>query len=130
MLFRSNNRPVPITDLRPDLPPALVAVMDKLMATKPQERYQTGNEASEALSALLRPRKAGLAAARPEPAAVATSPEPAPPPKVVTVRPEYPGWFRPLASLAESRPGIALTCVLATIASAVAVGFVLGRLLR
>jgi serine/threonine-protein kinase len=129
---RINNRPVPITDLRPDLPPTLVAVMDKLMATKPQDRYQTGNEAAEALGALVRPRRAGHAPPKvvTEAAPPAAGPAPPPPPEIVKVTPQYPRWFRPLASLAESRPGVALTCILATIASVAAVGFVLGRLLR
>ncbi|HEY2157682.1 MAG TPA: serine/threonine-protein kinase [Isosphaeraceae bacterium] len=131
---RINNRPVPITDLRPDLPPTLVAVMDKLMASKPPDRYQTGNEAAEALNALLaRPRKAGHAQPRAEPEAAApaaTSPATPPPPQVVTVTPEYPRWFRPLASLAESRPEVALTCIVAAMAGVAGLGFALGWLLR
>ena len=54
---RISGRPTPITDHRPDLPPSLIAVMDKLMASKPADRYQTGQEAADALSALVRPRK-------------------------------------------------------------------------
>ena len=47
---RINNRPVPITDLRPDLPSSLITVLDKLLANKPQDRYQSAGEAADALS--------------------------------------------------------------------------------
>jgi eukaryotic-like serine/threonine-protein kinase len=133
---RINNRPVPITDLRPDLPSSLVVVLDKLLATKPQDRYQTAGEAADALSALVKPKKSpatGTAApAAPpvakkpptEPSAEPRQPEvpsPPPPPVIVTVRPKYPAWFLPLANLAEKNPTAALL-VLTT-------GFLIGGLI-
>lgn len=130
---RINGRPVPITDLRPDLPSSLVAVLDKLMASKPQDRYQSGKEASDALSALIRSRRS-TAAAAPKPAPEPAPPRPEPPaPVVVPVTEpiqEGPGWFRPLARLARSRPGLALAAVIGGLVGAAGVGFVLGRLVR
>ena len=38
---RANGHPIPITDLRPDLPPRLVEVLDKLLANRPEDRFQT-----------------------------------------------------------------------------------------
>lgn len=144
---RINNRPVPITDLRPDLPSSLVNVLDKLLANKPQDRYQTAGEAAEALQALVRPRRPAnistAAASAPghvaekKPASEAPTevmtpslPRQLPPPVVVTVRPAYPGWFRPMAHLAESRPGLALAATLGGLVLALASGLGLGWLWR
>jgi formylglycine-generating enzyme required for sulfatase activity/serine/threonine protein kinase len=41
--------PAPIEQLRPDLPPALAAIVRKLMAKQPEERYQTPAELVAAL---------------------------------------------------------------------------------
>jgi serine/threonine-protein kinase len=49
---RASGRPVPVTNLRPDLPAQLVAVLDKLMADRPEDRFQTAAEAAQALQAL------------------------------------------------------------------------------
>src|SRR4029077_11364204 len=38
---RINGRPVPLTDILPDAPRRLVETMDRLMANKPQDRYQS-----------------------------------------------------------------------------------------
>ena len=61
--------PVPITDLRPDLPPSLVRVLDKLLARRPEDRFQTAAEAANALLAI----QGGLAEIR--------TPSPGPPPE-------------------------------------------------
>lgn len=135
---RINNKHIPITDHRPDLPSSLVHVLDKLLATRPQDRFQTAGEAAEALQALVRPRKPATASppprkATPEPAPEPRPPEPAAPPPspvVVTVRPDYPAWFRPLAGLAEHRPASALMAVTAGLAATLLAGFALGWLLK
>ena len=132
---RINNKHVPITDLRPDLPSSLVHVLDKLLANKPHERFQTGDEAAEALNALIRPKKPAAHAPAPKKATPEPSVEPAPvgpPPEpiVVEVRPEYPNWFRPLANLAEHRPAAALLTILGALAGTTAAGFGLGWLLK
>jgi serine/threonine protein kinase len=52
---RINGRPVPIGEIRPDLPPNLVKVLNKLLARRPEDRFQTGAEAAEALRASTSP---------------------------------------------------------------------------
>jgi serine/threonine-protein kinase len=138
---RITGRPTPISDYRPDLPPSLVQVLDILLASRPQDRFQSGLEVAEALQGLPilagpaprgslpagpaprrccpsgpAPRRSsrptGPAPRRPWPpraagdSAVAPAPRvPAPArptPGVAPARPEYPGWFRPLARLAEA----------------------------
>ncbi len=49
---RAHGKPIPVTDLRPDLSPRLVGVLDKLMANRPEHRFQTAAEAAEALKAV------------------------------------------------------------------------------
>jgi serine/threonine-protein kinase len=46
---RAAGNPVPVNDLRPDLPAPLVEVLAKLMANRPEHRFQTAAEAAEAL---------------------------------------------------------------------------------
>lgn len=57
--LRIANKPTPIRDYLPDLPSRVVAVMDKMLATNPDDRFQTGAEASEALLNLLRKKRKG-----------------------------------------------------------------------
>jgi serine/threonine-protein kinase len=38
------NEPTPLNEIRPDLPPALCALIHKMMAKKPEDRFQTGRE--------------------------------------------------------------------------------------
>jgi serine/threonine-protein kinase len=45
--------PVPLEALRPDLPPALIALVQKMMAKKPGERYQTAGEILHDLKPLM-----------------------------------------------------------------------------
>ena len=60
LMFRiANEPPTDIVSLRPDLPPALVAVLDKAMAKDADQRYQTGDE----FAAALRAASAGVAVA-------------------------------------------------------------------
>ncbi len=145
---RINNRHVPITDLRPDLPPSLVAVLDRLLATKPQDRFQTAGEAAEALQSLVKPKKTSTlpspappprkSAAEPAPAPAPSTeprsadqaPAPPPPPVIVTVRPTYPSWFRPLAGLAEHKPAAALLTILGAIIASLGAGFAAGWFLK
>jgi serine/threonine-protein kinase len=109
---RINGKPVPLREVKPDLPAKLVQVIDTLMANRPSERYSDASEAADALRALLG-----------KPASRATKPVPAPPippppatvVKVVEKRPEYPSWFSPLARTAEDSPGSALALVLGTL---------------
>jgi serine/threonine-protein kinase len=50
LMFRIANEPATdILSVRPDLPPALVAVLDQAMAKDADQRYQTGDEFAAAL---------------------------------------------------------------------------------
>lgn len=139
---RLNGRPVPITDVKPDTPPALVRVLDRLLANKPADRFQSAEETAEALQAVNRP-KPRAAAVRVEPKPTPVAPGPAPvevkPAPAVSVPapsrpekkpPQYPRWFRPLASLAERKPALALCVLLALAAVPFGAGILVGRLLE
>jgi serine/threonine-protein kinase len=55
---RARGSPVPITDFRPDLPAELVGVLNRLMANRPEHRFQTAAEAAQALQEVARHGKA------------------------------------------------------------------------
>ncbi len=50
-LLRHRNDPPRLDEKRPELPPAVVAVVHRLMAKRPEDRYQTPAEAAAALAA-------------------------------------------------------------------------------
>jgi serine/threonine-protein kinase len=133
--MRLGGKPIPIVDYLPELPSGLVQVLDRLMANKPQDRFQKAEDAADALQALLRPRVrpassvalptrkanpgSGSASSDPEP----VRPSPGPAVTEVAPVPEYPRWFRPLATLAERRPRVALLTLVGVLAAAWASGF-------
>ncbi len=128
---RIGGRPAPITEIRSDLPPGYVQVLDKLLAHKPQDRFQTAAEAAEALQSLTRPRVRTFS--RPsskEPGPPASPPAAVAPPVMVMVRPVYPAWFKPVAALAEENPSAALLVTLALAVALFASGFGLASLIR
>jgi formylglycine-generating enzyme required for sulfatase activity len=49
LLKHQLHQPVPVEQLRPDVPPSVAAVVRKLMAKKPADRFQTPAELAEAL---------------------------------------------------------------------------------
>jgi serine/threonine-protein kinase len=55
---------IPITALRPDLSPRCAAVLDKLLARSPGDRFQTADETAAALSELAEPTADGAAACK------------------------------------------------------------------
>jgi serine/threonine protein kinase/WD40 repeat protein len=57
LLRHQTEEPEPIAALRPEVPAALVAVVQKLMAKKPEERYQSPAEVAAVLDHLLRTGK-------------------------------------------------------------------------
>lgn len=139
---------VPIREVRPDVPEGLVKVLEVMMASKPSDRYQKAGEAGQALQALLKPRSggrkvatkpagvekasqqgnAGGAAAAAAPMArplVSTEPLARP----VAAEMSFPGWFRPLARVAERAPGVALVVLMGLVAAGFAAGFVAARLM-
>ena len=71
---RITGQAVPISEVRPGLPPRLVQSIEKLMATNPDDRYQTADEAAAALRSLLRPKNAPPG--RSAPTVAATAPVP------------------------------------------------------
>lgn len=130
MGLRISGRPVPITQVMPGLSPAMVRVIEKLIAHKPQDRFQSASEAAEALQALTRPRSRP-APIRPTPAeppqaspAIPVAAEPV----ILRVEPAYPGWFKPLARFTESRPKLALLMGLLATASVFGAGVLAGVL--
>ncbi len=152
---RISGRHVPITEHLPDLPPAVVRVMDKMMAHKPHERYAGAAEAAEALRALLRPRSgssrpkadsrdgSSASAARPpsDPSAPASATTPlsaepvgggSPPaePTIIRVQPDYPRWFAPAARFAETQPGLALATAIVAAWLTFAAGFLAGFVMK
>jgi eukaryotic-like serine/threonine-protein kinase len=76
---RITGKAIPISQVRPGLPPRLVQAIEKLMATNRDDRYQTADEAAAALRSLLRPKN--LPADRPAPTVAAVAPVPEPVPK-------------------------------------------------
>jgi WD40 repeat protein/tRNA A-37 threonylcarbamoyl transferase component Bud32 len=63
LLKHQMQEPAPLEELRPDVPPAVAAVVRRLMAKRPADRYQTPAEAAEALAGV--PGAAGPAPADP-----------------------------------------------------------------
>jgi serine/threonine-protein kinase len=147
---RLSGKPVPITEHIPDLPASAVRVIDKLMAPKPQDRYSSALEASEALQSLLRPRgrssppssraplsptpahtgKTTVSTSTPPDSLPATSPGDSAQLLVALPRPRYPRWFNPLADFAEHKPTGALISLIATVALVFGAGLGLGYLLK
>jgi serine/threonine-protein kinase len=139
--MRLSGRPVPITEHLPDVPPSLAQIIDKLLAQRPQDRFQSGEEVADAFQSLLRPRsrppssgEGPVRKASPATNAKTPVPEPSAPAAaaaaVVRRSPTYPRWFRPLATLAERKPRLALLALLGALAAAMGSGFGLAFLLR
>ncbi len=133
---RINGKPRPIAELVPDIPPDLAEVMGSLLANKVHDRFQTAMEAAQALASLLPGREVATAGRREPsrelkasalPSPAASSPSEPVPPEIVEVRPEYPGWFRPLADLAERSPAGAAVTVGVALLGTFAAGFALAR---
>ena len=64
---RITGQAVPLNEVRPGLPPRLIQAVEKLIATNPDDRYQTADEAAAALRSLLRPK--GASPGQPAPTA-------------------------------------------------------------
>ena len=151
---RISNPPTPLLQVRPDLPPQFVRAMDKLLAVKPRERFQSAKEAAEALQSLLKKKPSSGGAARRPPASPAAPASPevgvekaadpaqaflaslgpagtpdavqAPsPPRVIIRDPTYPVWFKPLAKLVERRPLVGLAAVSVLLALAAVAGYLI-----
>src|SRR5262249_55839575 len=55
LIKRIRERPVPISDVRPNLPRGVVNVVDRLLATRPEDRFGSAAELAEALESFLPP---------------------------------------------------------------------------
>jgi serine/threonine-protein kinase len=89
LYYHRNNEPQPIEQLRPDVPPELGAVLRKMMAKRPEDRYATAAGAADALKPFC--QKAATVPAM-------TTPAPAPWPQPATVGgPPIPGGSASLA---------------------------------
>ena len=134
---RINGKPAPIAELVADLPAGLPEVMSRLLSNKPSDRYQTAQEVAQALQELLpsngegtSKRVSGASSAREssdsfpsgasQSALVDLGPRES---DYVEVRPDYPGWFRPLAELAEGSSAGALFVMVLCLFTAFAAGF-------
>ena len=53
MVKRMKEPPIPITDVRKDLPVPLVAVIDRLLCLRPEDRFSSADEVAEELEILL-----------------------------------------------------------------------------
>jgi eukaryotic-like serine/threonine-protein kinase len=106
---RIRERHVPITDVRPGLPYRLVAIVDRLLEARPDDRFGSAAEAAEALEALIPPsgRSERGTSAKPgtkKPAAVGES---------LPAEPEAPDWsliesaLRPRVSGTREAPRLA-----------------------
>ncbi len=49
LILHQTRKPEPISSLRSDVPPGFVAILEKMMAKQPEDRYQTPHELSEVL---------------------------------------------------------------------------------
>jgi serine/threonine-protein kinase len=71
MLRHLQQEPRPLRELRPDVPPAVAAVVHRLLAKRPEDRYQTAGE----LAAVLASAAAGDSQAACRPAAPPPAPD-------------------------------------------------------
>ncbi len=55
LVKRIREKHVPIRDVRPDLPYGLAAIVDRLIALRPDDRYGSAAEVAEALEGMIRP---------------------------------------------------------------------------
>jgi serine/threonine-protein kinase len=138
--------PVPITDLLPELPSAVVQVLEKLLARRPEDRFETAAEAAEALRALLQGGRSGAPAGPPAPTPTPPGPlKSSPGPAAPSESPSDPADWSPssapsnrpsadstsvhsLMNLVERSPRIVLATLLAVLIAAFLAGFTLGRL--
>jgi serine/threonine-protein kinase len=130
---RITGKHVPIASVKPDTPPKLIAVMDRLLANRPSDRFETAAEAAEALKAVFsKPAPVISRAAQDTERAFVVAPPARPQPpqiKYVHVKPSYPAWFQPIARLAEKSAAGAFLLLLGLLLLAFGAGVVIGYLI-
>jgi hypothetical protein len=103
IIGRLTGKGVPISEFRPDLPPRLVQTIEKLMATNPDDRFQTAEEAATTLRSLLRPKSASRTAPGVEAITAPTDAGAAIPPAVPAPVSDSPAKITPVTP-AQLRP--------------------------
>ncbi len=78
LVARLTGKSIPINEVLPGLHPRLVQMIEKLMATNPDDRYQTADEAATAMRSLLRPKNAQASGSASTVPPIASVPEPVP----------------------------------------------------
>jgi serine/threonine-protein kinase len=130
---RIKESPAPAAELRPDIPPGLAEVLDRMLGVRPEDRFATAEEAARALGALETPDRPARAPIGPAeavlPPSIAGSSDistsgiersPSSTEGVVDARPST--WLRFLEMLSDRDPAwVILICVLALLAA-----FILG----
>ncbi len=140
---RINGKPLPIRELVEGVPAHVAEVMSRLLANRPNDRYQSAQDVADALHEYLptngkRPVAIGgssraigsedgsFPSGMSQSALMGAIPEP----EYVEVRPDYPAWFGPLAELAETSPWGAFFAVALCLFTAFGVGFAASFLIR
>ena len=80
IVARITGNAVPISEVRPGLPIRLIETIEKLMATNPDDRYQTAGEAADALRSMLRRKNSAPSSSAPTVPVQAVAPKPEPVP--------------------------------------------------
>jgi serine/threonine-protein kinase len=142
LALRIKGPPTPITDFRPDLSPRLVQLLEKLVARRPEDRFQTASDAAEALQTLADQGVGALSAPPPTPPPVPDPVVPRPaaaaPNRPSDVDPSVPQagspsvrvpstWSDFVGFVAELPPVITLLIFLLELA-VLGLGFALGRI--
>lgn len=141
---RALGSPDPITEVRPGLPPRLVGVLDKLLARRPENRFQTAAEAALALEAVAQHDNAPLPDLQlpPRPAMYVPDPQPqaSDAPLTATESPVTESCARPdtsppsqsrLTSLLVGRPIVGAYLVFLIVGLVIFIfGFALGQVSR
>src|SRR5262249_53652116 len=76
LIRHGTEEPMPLEQLRPDVPPAVAAIVRRLMAKRPADRFQTPAELAQALAPFAVSSPAAWAA--PVPAEPVADPQPTP----------------------------------------------------
>jgi serine/threonine-protein kinase len=135
---RIKGHPVPLAQLRPGLPPDLVGIVNRLMATRRADRYATAAEAAEALRGLgacepapLRGEPISLSASATTRDSGSVSPESTRSEDTGTTGIEPAGWWLHfLSRLSECSPDLVPLAVTAALMATFVVGFLLSSVLR
>ncbi len=89
----AHQSPAPLDRLRSDVPPALIVILDRMMAKDPALRFQTPAEVAKALAPFANPR-IPVPAPTPRPGAADLVPEPVSTPSPPPAPPPRPPWSR------------------------------------